>query len=212
MQKAVAMMFPTPVGEFVVENCDSINEQLRALVLEKERTQPSQSYANAGGWHSRTDLLEWKNPAIEQLQKWIIEAIEHMIAQTYEYMQSMGMPPQGPPGRLHARAWANVSRNGHYHRMHNHPGYAWSGAYYVSCGKDAPGRPLSGLFELPDPRPHANMVPTPGNPFGQKILIKPVPGKIVIFPSWMEHFVHPFYGDGERISIAFNVRLAEQID
>jgi Putative 2OG-Fe(II) oxygenase len=52
------------------------------------------------------------------------------------------------------------------------------------------------------------MVATPGEPFGQKLVIKPEPGMIVIFPSWMYHFVNPFHGDGERISVAFNVAVA----
>jgi hypothetical protein len=35
----------------------------------------------------------------------------------------------------------------------------------------------------------------------------PVPGDMVVFPSRLEHSVAPFMGAGERICIAFNVRL-----
>jgi hypothetical protein len=35
----------------------------------------------------------------------------------------------------------------------------------------------------------------------------PVPGDMLLFPSWLEHSVAPFEGEGERICIAFNVRL-----
>ena len=35
----------------------------------------------------------------------------------------------------------------------------------------------------------------------------PVPGDMVVFPSWLEHSVAPFLGDELRICIAFNVKL-----
>ena len=66
-----------------------------------------------------------------------------------------------------------------------------------------------GLLELLDPRPFTEMVNTPGEPFGQKAIIRPRSGAMVIFPGWMYHFVNPYQGEGERISIAFNVRAAE---
>ena len=30
-------------------------------------------------------------------------------------------------------------------------------------------------------------------------------GLLLMFPSWLNHFVNPFMGGGERISIAFNL-------
>jgi len=30
------------------------------------------------------------------------------------------------------------------------------------------------------------------------------PGQLVLFPSWVPHEVMPFYGNDERITIAFN--------
>ena len=40
-----------------------------------------------------------------------------------------------------------------------------------------------------------------------KLTIDPQPGLLVIFPCWLYHYVNPFRGKGERISIAFNIRL-----
>jgi uncharacterized protein (TIGR02466 family) len=103
-------------------------------------------------------------------------------------------------------AWANVARRGHYHRVHNHPSSCWSGVYYVDAGGDAPGHPLSGVLEVCDPRPFTEMVPSPGSPFGQRAVFRAEAGTMVLFPSWLYHFVNPFHGDGERISVAFNVQ------
>jgi hypothetical protein len=30
---------------------------------------------------------------------------------------------------------------------------------------------------------------------------------MIVFPGWLQHFVHPYFGSGERISIAFNVSV-----
>ena len=104
-------------------------------------------------------------------------------------------------------AHANVSRRGHYHTVHNHPGSCWSGVYYVDCGTESEAsQARSGVLDLLDPRPFTEMVPVPGEPYGQKICVKPKPGMMLVFPGFLYHFVHPFDGDGERISIAFNAR------
>ena len=31
-------------------------------------------------------------------------------------------------------------------------------------------------------------------------------GTMIVFPSWLYHFVNPFQGDGERISVSFNMQ------
>ena len=48
-----------------------------------------------------------------------------------------------------------------------------------------------------------------GSKLEERHLIDPTPGLMVLFPSWLQHFVHPFFGKGERISIAFNAMTAE---
>jgi uncharacterized protein (TIGR02466 family) len=201
MEKQVANAYPTPVGKFKVPDCEAVNRELRRVILEREATEPSDTHANVGGWHSRADLLEWPYPEIATLRGWIGEAVNTMIA------ASTGGKPVG--GVLRAVAWANVARKGHYHRMHNHPMSAWSGVYYVNGADEVPGHPLSGVLELCDPRPYTEMVATPGSPFGQRAIFRPEPGMMVLFPSWLYHFVNPYMGEGERISIAFNVPWVE---
>lgn len=203
MEKKVAFAFPTPIGRFMVPAPQGVNQELKRLILDREKVEPSRVYSNAGGWHSGQDLFEWPSPAVATLRGWVFEAIQHMVATTVEMMKA-SMPANPTKGSLQVKAWANVSRVGNYHRLHNHPGAAWSGVYYVETGGDAPGYPLSGLLELLDPRPFTEMVSTPGDPFGQKAIFKPEPGMMVIFPSWLYHFVNPFFGEGERISVAFN--------
>jgi predicted 2-oxoglutarate/Fe(II)-dependent dioxygenase YbiX len=56
----------------------------------------------------------------------------------------------------------------------------------------------------------ANMFVDPGNqrirqPYGMAAHhVHFRPGQLILFPSWLIHEVLPFYGQGERITIAFN--------
>ncbi len=196
MEKQVAFAYPTPIGRFRAPGAEAVNRELRRIILERERAEPSDDYANVGGWHSRGDLLDWPHPEVGVLRGWIMEAVNHMVEATAENKPYRGV--------MRLVAWANVSRRGNYHRIHNHPSSAWSGVYYVDAGADAPGHPLSGVLELCDPRPFTEMIATPGSPFGQRAIFRAEAGMMVVFPSWLYHFVNPYFGEGERISVAFN--------
>jgi hypothetical protein len=45
---------------------------------------------------------------------------------------------------------------------------------------------------------------------GGRYFFEAMPGLMVMFPSWLKHMVHPFFGSGERISTSFNVRVQFQ--
>ena len=37
--------------------------------------------------------------------------------------------------------------------------------------------------------------------------VRPRPGDLLIFPAYLKHIVHPFFGDGERIAVVFNAAV-----
>ena len=39
----------------------------------------------------------------------------------------------------------------------------------------------------------------------QSFMIKPEVGKLLVFPSWLQHMVYPFKGEGERRTVASNL-------
>jgi uncharacterized protein (TIGR02466 family) len=197
----IAAAFPTLIGRRQFADTASLNDQLAALILEREQSSPSHDHANFGGWHSAGDLLEWPGEPIATLRARITESLQAMVQASTQLPESQARSTP-PRGSFRVSAWANVARSGNYHRMHNHPANAWSGVYYVTAtGSDDS---LAGVLEFYDPRPFTEMVDTPGSPYGQRMLIRPVPGLLVLFPSWLYHFVHPSATDTPRISIAFN--------
>jgi uncharacterized protein (TIGR02466 family) len=200
-QQQIALAFATLIGRFQFTGTDETNVGLLRLLLEREASGPTSDYANVGGWHSAGDLLEWQAPEIITLRSWISESLNRMVQATGQLPEVMGRAT-APRGSFSVSAWGNISRRGDYHRMHNHPGNAWSGVYYVSSTSH--DNSLAGVLEFYDPRPFTEMVEVPGSPYGQRMIIRPVPGLMVLFPSWLYHFVHPGDSDSVRVSIAFN--------
>ncbi len=196
----ISRLFVTPILRRLCPGVDAVNRRLREILLERERSAPPENRSNVGGWQSTRDLLDWPHPELSTPRDWIVEAVKEMTGYT------LGDQPYTVGGSLQMVAWANVLRRGNDNRVHNHPGMSWSAVYYVTLG----GEPLSdadGLIEPVDPRGAANMVATPGRPFDHKVRIRPRAGEIILFPSWLQHYVNPYEGGEERISIAFNVSM-----
>ena len=200
-QRDLLMAFTTPLAQIRVREAAEINPGLKRAILEREAAAPSQSRSNVGGWHSRDDLLSWGGEEIAVLDQSIREAAGQMMA--------LLAHPRRCELEQELVAWANVCRAGHYNEPHNHPNNHWSGVYFVEAGSAAPEWPRSGVLELQDPRGCVDMARTPGDPFGRTIAIPAETGRMVVFPSWLYHWVNPYQGAGERISIAFNSRISK---
>lgn len=204
MEGQVTQAFPTLIGRYQIAGTEAINTRLATVVLAREASMPSRDHANQGGWHSASDLLEWPGDDIAAVRGWFSEAVGRMVQATAQLPEVQARAQSNSRGSFRAMAWANVSRRGNYHRVHNHPSSAWSGCYYVATASE-PGS-LAGSLELYDPRPFTEMVEVPGTPYGQRVIVRPVPGLLIMFPSWLYHFVHPSTADTPRISIAFNAQ------
>ena len=199
----VTRAFPTFIGQLAIPDAEAMNLQLKTLVLAEEAKYPSLSRSNIGGWHSRTDFLNRPEPAISALRNWLAWALRRMIGATtvagvYE-------------GELSTAGWATICRPGTYHAPHCHPDSAWSGVYYVDPGDSEPDHPLSGVLEFLDPRSGVEAVTAPGDPYGEPFRVRPQPGLLVVFPSWLYHWVHPYSGEKPRIAISFNVLPVSEI-
>ena len=197
MEAKLLQAFPTPIGFFDVPNADPINDALKRSIVERMHVEPSRGKSNVGGWHSDSNLFDWPIPEVVTLRSFIQKAVESMISQM--------LPGRSFQGAIQLKAWANVCGRGNYNTMHNHPECVLSGVYYVDPGTEVAGRPESGTLEFIDPRPGADMVVTPGSPFGRRFVVRPVAGRMVVFPSWLQHLVNPYEGEGYRIAISFNV-------
>lgn len=200
-----ALLFATPVYTRYWSGADDLNAYLHALFLHRERTegQSAPGYSNVGGWHSPIDLQEsWDQQlwtVLERCRALATDATARLIdtrAQPARYKYTLS-------------AWANVSRAGDYNAPHAHT-TAWSAVYYVSVPPGCCTDTSAGALELIDPRATTAIIDLPGDVFAARHVIRPRAGLMVLFPGSVMHFVHPFRGAGERISIACDLALADR--
>jgi uncharacterized protein (TIGR02466 family) len=200
MELEVMPAFPTLIGRLQIPDADAINQDLQALIIAEEAEYSSLGRSNIGGWHSRLDFLGRRDPAVSALTAWLTWALRRMIDAT--------AGSNAFKGTLSVSAWATICRAGAYHAPHSHPDSAWSGVYYVDSGTESSDQPLSGALEFLDPRAGVEAVTAPGDPYGEPFRVRPQSGLLVIFPSWLYHWVHPYAGQTPRIAVSFNATLA----
>ena len=202
---AVRGLFATPVAALEVPGAERINAALSAAILARRDAQPSVQASNAGGWHSDKRILDWGGPEATE----VIDLAREVAARVTTDRAGAAIRPA-----WRVQAWANVNTAGHANVAHYHGGAFWSGTYYVEDGGCAADPALGGEFEMLDPRGPAPGMYGPGLTFagdgasaGGAETIRPKPGLLILFPSWLMHQVRPYRGTGTRISVAFNFSL-----
>lgn len=190
------LLFSTPIFTLMMPDAAELNAYLREFLLARERSeiQSKRTYSNVGGWHSPIDLQESWDPDL----RLILEKGRDLATEATSRL--LDAADLGQPYRYVMSAWANISRAGNYNVPHVHMA-TWAAVYYISVPPDC-GQAQSGGLELLDPRPATAMLNMPGSFFATRRLIQPRGGLLVLFPGSIMHFVHPFQGPGERISIA----------
>lgn len=200
-------LFETPLITAKVSNADTLLKQLRDCINAKRQQSPSSSRSNIGGWQSDTQMLQWGGESARALGLQILSILGEFsidVGQTH---------PDKPRFEWSAEMWANVCPAGVGHEPHTHPGAMWSAVCFVSNGISYNETiEKAGKLVLQDPRhptpvmyrPDMRFVTDNKEHYVPDIRISPEPGKIVIFPSWLSHYVTPHRGSGERISIAIN--------
>ena len=104
-----------------------------------------------------------------------------------------------------AQSWIVSQYKGEYNPWHKHSGHL-SGVIYLKIPED-----MDKHFEkeMEDHYPVSGMIQftygESANLRSDTITFKPEVGQFLIFPSWLKHSVYPFYCDGERRSMSFNV-------
>jgi uncharacterized protein (TIGR02466 family) len=207
INKCLTMQFGTIFVSHQWPDVDEMNEGLAKLILAEEKAddQGRGIRSNAGGWQSRGNLIIRPEPEIQALK-------QRMETMVFSLLGAI-VRKDGTERTftLLFDSWANVCRNGNYNVVHTHPNAMWSIVYYVTTGEPDASIPTCGMLELLDPRESANYIQVPNTVLDARNFIENRPGRMVMFPSWVKHMVHPFVGSGVRISIACNVNVVEEM-
>jgi len=196
---AVAL-FPTPIVVFDLPDMDDVNREIAARLLAEEQEVPSWQRANIGGWHSAPDLSRRAEPCFRTVMRAVVDHVSQNVA----VLAADAGVAQAPAFRYGVTAWAMILRDGHYVVTHDHGDVHWSVAYYVDAGDEMP--PPSGRLAFLDPRRSGRSIPEL-TLFPTTFDIAPRTGALVIFPGWLQHYVHPYSGQRPRICISCNLTM-----
>lgn len=195
-------LFSTPLLRFSIKDADKLNSE---LLLEAARLRSETEgvvKSNRGGWHSAGNLFENATPCIQSLKS---KAEKAVLAAT----KTIGAKAEIDALGLKMFAWMNANPPGGFNAPHTHPGAHWSGVYYVAQPDVESG--TSGKIEFLDPRTDLpNWRLLQASAFNAKKSIRPVPGELILFPSYLVHWVYPNETTEERVTIAFNATFRKK--
>ncbi len=120
------VFFSTPVYHTDLANAGALNEQLkhdiRAWQKRDRQGTVRSNVAQAGGWHSATDMHT--RGEFNGLTREIFELVQGIY-------DELGYDSDFEP--VCDSMWANINPRHAYNRHHTHPHALWSGVYYVQA-------------------------------------------------------------------------------
>ena len=193
------LFFSTPIWVSKIDNHENINESLLSYITELQNKDPQGiTKSNFNGWHSKDFNLKEDIPAkfISSIGKNINTALNDMSWDlNSQFVKITNM-------------WSIVNKEGAWNQKHHHSNSDISAAYYVDAHDNC------GDIVFYDPRParvykHPIAI-GPNNLNATVNSIKPEPGLLVLFPSYLEHSVNPNMSNKKRIVISFNLSLEKK--
>ena len=98
--------------------------------------------------------------------------------------------------------WVNFNKQGMFNKPHLHPNSIFTGVYYAkaekNCGNIVIHNSADKEFTLQSYTDKPNKF-NMSNP-----AYEPIPGLVIIFPSWLQHSVESNYSGTDRVSVSFH--------
>ena len=105
------------------------------------------------------------------------------------------------------QSWFTFTEKEQYHHIHNHPNSYLSGVLYFNVDPD------SGKIFFKNPKIRELLIEksryTQFN--SEEWSITPEVGTLLLFPSYIEHYVKDYQGSNPRVSLAFNTFIKGQL-
>jgi uncharacterized protein (TIGR02466 family) len=190
-------IWPTLLVKRRLPGFEEPNEGLAAHILEQEAREADYTarYQEQDFFASRNASVQWLKNQIDQTAK--------------AFLAHAGIQRELSWSLF---AWYNTNRYGDHHAPHTHPKSYLSGTYYVRmppapASVDDP-RAQPGCISFYDPRTAANMISVGTESDGRPShTVRPTAGTLLMWPSPVQHYVHPNLSQEHRVSISFNLMM-----
>lgn len=177
------------------------NDIIRKIAKPKLLEAAAQFRANnpdrwiGGGGAKVRDIADWPCRAMGLLHERAREAFRRLTNSKQAFIDD---------------TWASVYDKGEYIGPHSHRRTEVSIVYHMTPPDEADREQFNGALGIVDPRVKRCCPTAPGIVTSQ--VYPPLdPGTMVLFPSFVAHYVTPHQGEKPRISIAWNI-ASEEID
>ena len=186
-------VWPTLLVRRQLPGYQQANAGLAAYIYEQEKRE-----ADFTVRYAEQNFLGGENPAVRWLRDQVNQTVSSLLLHAGIQRQHSW--------KLHS--WYNVNRYGDHHAPHTHPRSYLSGTYYVRVPvpavEEAHSHPACISFY--DPRTGANMITVGVEPDARAAhIVRPSAGTLLMWPSPLQHSVHPNLSQEDRISISVNV-------
>lgn len=175
-------LFPVPVGMFDLER-GFTDEEMAFVRAQEVRT-------NEGNSVSINNLV-LRDTVMTPLREWIETCVDEYLKTTHD--------PKSEVRLNITQSWFNYSKPGQYHHKHYHPNSLVSGVLYLNTNlNDKIHFHRAGVQQI-------KFDPLNWNIYNSDSWwLEAVTGRLILFPSCLEHSVPQVEGSQTRISMAFN--------
>ena len=185
------LLFPTCIHILEYKNFESIKDELVEHVYKERDNNPEgRVISNRGGWQSRDFVKD------DKILSLIGKIFYELPTVNKNLIFSLG-------------CWFNINKKGSYNTKHVHANSDFSGVFWLktpnNCGNIVFESPhnFSSYMEMQSYTEKFKH----DSGFTYNHSFKPTEGKILIFPSSLQHSVEINESDEARISVSFNIKL-----
>ena len=191
------LIFPIPIHQFDVNGFSEIKDELIDYVYDCKKKDPiGVSLSNRGGWQSEGFEIINEDDVLELF---LINCLSNF-------------PPIKESVQLRGYAWININKPGDYNIKHVHPTNNLSGVLWIK----APQNSGDIIFDSPNVFESFLENKSYDDDFKKSICIDdsyhfyPTEGRMIVFPSYLQHHVQENKSNEDRISVSFNIRLSNE--
>ncbi|MDP2710672.1 MAG: putative 2OG-Fe(II) oxygenase [Solirubrobacteraceae bacterium] len=213
---AIQRLWPTPIGLHRYGGADRLHPELLEVFAQLRTAQQRQRGEKPGPFFASDDDLteRVKLDGFKDFLRFIVQS----LGETVKKANGEAWAGRELDLRVGFQGmWFQCSRDGTYHDIHTHGNCSWSAAYIVQI--DEPEQRVShpvygaanGVTRLYGPHfaTLGGAFVDVGNAYLQPphLDIEPIPGRLLLFPSWLAHKAMPYDGEKERVIISFNASI-----